>query len=513
MWFAIGNLYNQLQNAEQAVPAFQKAIKISPENFMAHGQLGVTLYKLQRLEEAIACYKKVIELQPENVLAYANLAIAYIDIGSREEAVDCCLNATRLKPDFSGGHLLLASSYSSLGEYEKALNSYDHALKLEPKNLTATAGKSDSLLKLGRKHDAYEMLRSKVGKIGIEPSIVISYAAACPDTACKEQAAAYLESALKSPGLSHKQQLQLHFSAGRLYDQMEQYDLAFQHYEKGNNLAHRSYDAEADNVLFDSIIKTFSNSSLHKFPKVESHILTPVFIIGMPRSGTSLVERILGSHSKIYPAGELGDIPRIGNSLSNSTKAESRFPVGVFEVGVDSLIKFSHEHIKFLAELSNNTSIVTDKLPHNFLYLGFIQCLFPNAKIIHCKRDPLDTCLSNYFQYFSGPLDYPYDLANIANHYNNYMRIMKHWENTIDLPIYNLKYEALVSDQEYMTKELLSFLDLSIEESCLEFNRSVYVTRTASFEQVREPMYTRSIERWRHYEKHIGELIDNIKYE
>jgi len=508
VWFAIGNLYTQMGNAEKAAIAYDRATKISPDNFVAHGQLGVALYNIHRLEDAIVSYKKVIALQPDNIQAYANLAITYLDMGSREEAVASCLHAIKLNPEFIGVHLLLASAYSSLGQYEKALETYDRALAIEHNNFTAIAGKADSLIKLGQKKESYALLKDIVRAEGVDPSIVISYASACSNNDCKEEAARYLEKALTSPKLSQKQCLQLHFAAGRLYDQMNNYDIAFQHYEKGNKLVHRSYDVEKDSKLVDDIIRVFSEpgASLNKQDQIKP--ITPVFIIGMPRSGTSLVERILGSHSNIFPAGELGEVPKIVERLEDITK--KTFPDCMADITDMQLEKLSNEHLEYLTKISNGSGIVTDKLPHNFLFLGLISRLFPNAIIIHCKRNALDTCLSNYFQYFSSSLSYPYDQINLAKHYNNYRRIMKHWGSVIQLPLLELEYEELVKDQKDLTISLLSFLGLPLENSCLAFNTSKHVTRTASYEQVIEPIYTRSVGRWRNYEKHISVLIDTI---
>lgn len=509
-WFALGNIYIQLNDLDQAVVELRKAIEISPENYLAHGQLGIALYRLQCLEEAIVCYRKVIDLQPDNAAAHANLAMVYIDIGQRENAVTSCLKAIELQPGFAGAHVLLASAYSALGDYEKSLKGYEDVLKIEPENISAVAGKADSLIKLGQKKEAFNVLKHKIDGNNIDPSIVTVYAAVSPEVGREAEAINYLEKSLKVSGLTSMQKLQLHFSAGSLYDRMEKYDDAFNHYSTGNSMVQRGYDSDVDRAFFDSIINTFNNKNMKQFPRAGRHDLSPVFIVGMPRSGTSLVERILGCHSSIFPAGELGEVPKLAERLANMCKGDNKFPECMHNVDASDLNLLSQEHLEYLTDISDACGIVTDKLPHNFLFLGLIELLFPNARIIHCKRDPLDTCLSNYFQYFSGPLDYPYDLTNIATHYNHYRRIMEHWTTVIQLPIFEVTYEELIHNQEPVTHNLLSFLELAWEDACLKFNESEHVTRTASYEQVREPLYTRSIGRWRHYEKYIGKLIENV---
>ena len=509
-WFGLGNLHLRLGDQSQAVIALEHAIKISPDNPVAHGQMGVALYGLQRPKEAIDSYLKVVDLQPENVAAYANLAIAYIDIGRRAEAIECCKKAININPGFTGAHVLLASAYSMKGQYEKALQCYDHVLSMDPHNLNALAGKADSLTKLGNKSEAYNVLRSKIDSGILDPALASPYATVCAGTEHEHVAADYLERSLKVPGLTHMQRLQLHFSAGFLYDSMEKYDTAFQHYSTGNSLVQRTYNTEADKELFDSIINIFSNDKLNQLPRSNQHGLMPVFIVGMPRSGTSLVERILGSHSKIYAAGELGSIPDMAEQISTMNTNGRKFPYCMSSIDGDVIDMLSRTHLEYLENISERSDIVLDKLPHNFLFLGLIELLFPDARIIHCKRDPLDTCLSNYFQYFSGPLDYPYNLLDIATHYNNYVAIMEHWRKTISLPMFEINYEELVKSQESMTKSLLSFLGVNYEESCLKYNETNHVTRTASYGQVNQPIYTKSIGRWRKYEEHIDALVNNL---
>lgn len=509
-WFALGNLFSQTDKINQSVVFLQKAIAISPDNPAAHGQLGVVLYRLQRVDEAISCYKKVIELQADNPAAYANLAMVYINIGKREEAVRSCLHALKLKPDFTGAYILLASAYMALGLFEQSLSSYNDALQLEADNIAAIAGKADILIKLGNMQQAYATIKTSLKNKILEPSIAITYAALSTSIGEGDRALPYLESALKIKALTAMQKLQLHFAAGRLYDRLSQYDKAFQHYVNGNALVQRQYDAESDKVLFDAIIENFSKDSINRLSLAQQSDIAPVFIVGMPRSGTSLVERILGAHAAIFPAGELPDIPKLAEAVTAGESWNKKNVPDVFKLSEDELTELSDHYMAHIKTLAGDCKLVTDKLPHNFLFLGLIALLFPNAKIIHCKRDSLDTCLSNYFQYFSGPLSYPYKLKNIATHYNNYQRIMAHWKKNIELPLLEVSYEDMVHDQEKETRQLLSFLELPWDKNCLDFNKTKQLTRTASYQQVRESVYTRSVGRWQHYQKHINELVVNL---
>ncbi len=508
--FALGHLYSQKGDFESAHNHLRRAVKISPDSFAAHGQLGIALYGLQRPAEAIKSYERVLELQPENVVALANIAMTYLDLGKREEAIRYSNMAIQIKPDFSGAHALLASAYSALGKFENAVNSYDAALKLEPDNPVSIAGKVDALNKLGKRDEALDAIRPYIKAEANHPSIAITYAHVSCTLDEKGKAVNIIEQVLKASSLTHKQQLQLHFAAGDLYDSMDVYDRAFKHYDVGNQLVQRSYNRAADKKLFDDIIKVFSLKAMQKLPRAQlpqagQQGISPVFIIGMPRSGTSLVERIIGSHSKVFPAGELNIIPQAAEKISMLT-----FPENVSDISKSKINNIAQECLNAMTTLAGQKELIIDKLPHNFLFLGLIELLFPDALIIHCKRNPVDTCLSNYFQYFSGPLDYPYTLRNTAIHYNHYQRLMNHWRKVIRLPMYEITYEELVQHQGAVTADILSFLNLPWQDNCVNFNESKQVTRTASYQQVMKPIYTRSIGRWQHYEKYLGELINNL---
>ena len=177
---------------------------------------------------------------------------------------------------------------------------------------------------------------------------------------------------------------------------------------------------------------------------------------------------------------------------------------------VESIREHAKLHRQRLELVAQGCPVVTDKLPHNFLYLGLIQILYPDARIIHCRRNVLDTCLSNYFQYFSGPLDYAYKLEDIAHHYNHYSELMEHWRQVLDLDVLEIDYEMLVTRQEETTRKLVDFCGLQWEPDCLTFHKSAGVTRTASYAQVRQPMYKHSVERWRNYEKHLQPLLRHL---
>ena len=509
-WLKLGQIYLQYCEFEQAADCFRHIIDIDQRHLVAHGNLGICYYQLQRLDAAASCYRRVLELDVDNVVALCNLAMVLLDKGDREQAATLCDRAISIQTGFAGAYQLRGEIHAALGEFELAAVSYHKASELKPGVLAAIAGEANTLIKLGSIEQAYVLIRPHVQATIDDVSLAIAYALTHEFHGDSERAAEQLERLLGSPSLTHKMRLQLHFSAGELYDRMKMFDKAFSHYRKGNSYVARHYSAEADKSRLNKTRAAFSVNALARMAYTEQSSVTPVFIVGFPRSGTSLVERILSRHSQVSAGGEMPYIPEISISLCDRSGGKIVYPDSILDVDVASIKQHAKLHQKRLVEIANGCSIVTDKLPHNFLYLGLIQVLFPDARIIHCRRNVLDTCISNYFQYFSGPLDYAYKLEDIASHYNYYSALMAHWRQVLDMDLFEVDYEVLVTMQEETTRELVDFCGLQWESDCLSFHRSSEVTRTASYAQVRQPMYGHAVERWRNYEKHLQPLITSL---
>ena len=509
-WLQLGLLHQRQNEFAEAADCFLHVTNIDPGHLVAHGNLGICYYQQQQLDDAAASYRKVLELQPGNVAALCNLSMTLLDKGERAQAATLCDQAISMQAGFAGAHLLRGSIHAALGEFELAADSYHHASALQPGNLTAVAGEANALVKLGSMEAAYALISPYIHANIDDTSLAIAYASMHEIHGDAGRAAKQLERLLAMPSLTNKMRLQLHFSAGELYDRMKMYDKAFVHYRMGNNYVARHYSAAEDRSRLDKTIAAFGADTLQRFACAEYSVLTPVFIVGMPRSGTSLVEKILSRHSQVRPGGEMPCIPEISVTLFDSSGGRIAYPEDILKVDVENIREQANHHRQRLELTAQGCPVVTDKLPHNFLYLGLIQILYPDARIIHCRRNVLDTCLSNYFQYFSGPLDYPYKLEDIASHYNHYTELMEHWRRVLELDMFEVDYEMLVTRQEETTRKLVDFCGLQWESDCLSFHKSTGVTRTASYAQVRQPMYRHSIERWRNYEKHLQPLLRHL---
>jgi tetratricopeptide (TPR) repeat protein len=317
-----------------------------------------------------------------------------------------------------------------------------------------------------------------------------------------------MEQALEtSPAPTTNERRSLHFALGKLYDSKKQYRKAFEHYRSGNELKHARYDPVEHVRKIDTIISTYSADMMAAMPRSGIRSERMVFVVGMPRSGTSLVEQVLSSHPDVFGAGELTYI----NQQTRTLDASAGYPQCVPKLTQQALTENARNYLERISELSPDALRVIDKMPGNFAYLGYIELLFPGARIIHCKRDPLDTCLSNYFQNFSSLLYYAYNLTNLGAFYKNYTRLMEHWQKAITLPMIEVQYEDMIADQEGGSRRIVEFCGLEWDEQCMNFHKADRYVATASYDQVRRPMYKSSVARWKNYEKYIGPLIDALK--
>jgi len=302
------------------------------------------------------------------------------------------------------------------------------------------------------------------------------------------------------------------FALGKVYADIGNDDRSFEYYLAGNQFKRNSIDYSiADDVAyFDAIKQVFKKEFFQRHAGIGSADTTPIFIVGMPRSGTSLVEQILASHSQVYGAGELNDM---GNLIARACDEDSnKYPHCLLQMNDEELSGLGSAYLTRLHTYAPTAARITDKMPHNFLNLGLIHLVMPGAKIIHCHRNPADNALSIFKELFSkGKHGYAYDLKELGQYYRLYQDLMAHWRRVLPGAFYELRYEDLVADQETQTRRLLEYCDLPWEDACLAFHRSQRVVRTASLVQVRQPMHANSVEGWRRHEQRMQAFITALE--
>ncbi|MFC1684088.1 sulfotransferase [Pseudomonadota bacterium] len=436
---------------------------------------AVLLHKQGKTEEANQLYLKVLEADPDNADALHFHGLIEAEKNNYNKALPYLEKSLQLKPGRAPFHHNSAGIFARLGMKEKALHHFQEAIRLQPD--------------YGEAYQGLTECRSFKD-----------------DTKLLQQ----IDNQLKNSKLTDAQRSYMHFAAAKICADSARYGDAFEHYTKGNALKGAKFPAERYQQEIDWQITLFTPEFISSRSEWGLYDHTPIFVLGMPRSGTTLVEQILASHSRIHGAGELNDISSIAKAIEKNTDGDAPYPLCLQRTSQIDLLGFGIEYINRLKRLSKGAERVVNKHPLNFRHIGLILLMFPNAKIIHTVRDPLDTCLSCFFQNFTKGQEYSCNLTNLADFYNGYKRIMQHWESVFPGRIHEIHYENIIADQEQNSRALLEFCSLPWEEGCLSFHETKREVTTASKFQVRRPIYKTSVKRWKNYEKQLQPLIKRL---
>lgn len=495
----------------QALELLDAILAETPDHAEAWLGKGGVLKDMGRLEAAVEAFREAIRCRPDYLEAFNGLGNTYKDMGQVEKATAAYRRAVALQPDYSTALLNLANILNDQNALAEAVSVYQRAREVEPESEWAAAGEAKALMKRGDFDAARALIAPLVERGSKNHDVAITYGQMARRFGHDAEAARLLESILAGNPADIDQRRQIHFSLCRIYDRMEDYASAFRHAEAANGLRPPRYDAAAQRRLVDAMIRSFHPGFQERLPAAVNRSPLPVFIVGMPRSGTSLVEQIVASHPGVFGAGELPDIFRLVNQLPRQVPDAPPYPFGMERMPRRVLDAMAQFYLGKIRGFSRSAKRITDKMPHNFLHLGLIRLLFPGARILHCVRDPLDTGLSIYFQNFSGGLSYAFDLGSIGRYYNEYVRLMAHWKRVLDIPLLEVSYEALVEDQETVSRRMIDFLGLAWDDRCLEFYNTRRAVGTASFSQVRSPVYRGSLKRWRHYADFLAPLRATLR--
>lgn len=548
---ALCNLANTLMyfgDKEGALENYAKAMKAKPGDEMVINNYGRALDLLGRREEAIEHFEGILETNNSYAPAHASLGKAYVAAGYPEKALKKYNEALEIDGRLIDAHIGIGHLYAGLGGLAKAERHFQVAVEAEPRSVDAQLGlvavtsyvgdfikaldklkeaekhapnsidilacKADLLERIGDYDSSYKIVQRLKKENRVNAPAVIVYSHLCQKFDHCDDAIELLKRSLEVPQYNTGQKQTMRFELGKLLDKLKYYDEAFECYKIANGILNIDSKIEADRKYVDQLIGYFSEEALPTMPRANINTKRPIFILGMPRSGTSLTEQILAGHPDVYGAGELADLVSVTKQIGASTKKTcDSYLEALSGFSQADMNRYAQQYLDSVAKLDSEAAHVTDKMPHNFFHIGLISLLFPEAKIIHCRRNPLDNGLSIYFQNFTWTHDYAIKLDRIGHFYNQYDRLIKHWENVIDIPIMTCQYEDMVEDKVAMSKKLIEFCGLEWDEKILDFQDSKRAIATASYDQVRQPMYKTSRERWRNYEKHIQPLIDALDVE
>ena len=506
--YNLAQAYMHLFRPAEAAAAYRQVLRWQPEHLDALNNLGYALEKLGNYQEALSCYRNAVKIRPNFAEAYCNLGNLLLNLGQGAdgEGMQFLRLAIQLKPQYTKTYKYLGLALDGAGRTDEALACFDKILAAEPGNPEIVACKALAYEKRREYEKAYDLLRPHLESGTEDINILQAFAPISRHVNRRDEALSLLANALSEGRVKQDEALAVNFSLGKLYDEKGNYDLAFRHFEQANALKRVTYDPENTMRQFDEMMAFFSREFLARQPHAQHGSDRPVFIVGMPRSGTTLVEQILASHPQVFGAGELTNIAEIANNLSARLNTNLDYPRSLLRLTQEPTESLARQYLDLLQKLSPDAARVTDKMPHNFQYLGLIELLFPRAHIIHCQRDPMDTCLSIYSYDFNAMHGYATKLEWLGQYYRKYEALMAHWKKVLTIPMMEISYEELVADQERLIRKMIEFCGLEWDDRCLRFHENKRSVNTPSYDQVRRPIYRKSVARWKHYEQHLMPL-------
>jgi tetratricopeptide (TPR) repeat protein len=470
----LGTLYKLQGQPKQAERYYCRALELDPNHSDALQNFGTWLLQAQRPLQAVPLLERLAGVKPDDGASHRLLGDAFYKTDRSDEAIDSFLRAIELNPNDRRARLNLGEAYEARGLFQQARAQYIHIVERHESTPLALA----------------KLLQLRDGQ---------------PDPTWVQRA----QGLAAAPDTKPEARIRLHIALGHHLDRCGRHEEAFAHFKAGNDaeFMRQPFDADGFSAAVDALIEVFDErfwARLSAMPRSPSE--RPLFIIGMPRSGTTLTEQILASHSRVAAGGELATIPQLAAQSQQRDPHGACYPASLHAMGAAQLSSLAGRYLGRLGRIDSNSLRVTDKLPFNFLHLGFIAALFPRARVVQLERDPLDNCLSCYFTSFATQIRFASDLATLARYYVDFRRLMAHWRRVLPLQMKTLRYEDLIRDTARESRQLIDFCGLDWEAGCLDFHQTRRDVKTPSRWQVRQPIYTESIGRWRCYERQLEAL-------
>ncbi len=474
----IGSCYMRIGNYKKAIKIFLHIINLDNKNISAYNNLGNALKTIKNYTEAKKNYEKALEIDPKYINAIVNLGNLYFEINDHENAVYQFKKALEINKLDSHAYYNLALVYQSIGDFEKSKINLKKVLELDPINT-----KADKLL-------------SRITKYSSNNTHIHE-----------------MEKKLKELKLNDLQKINLYFALTKAYEDIKDYDTSFKYMKFGNDTKKSliKYDLSDDKKTFEKLKNFFKEFELKNQNKIIKNKKI-IFIVGLPRSGTSLAEQIISSHSKVYGCGELDYMSRI---INENLYSENILDMSKLQnLSASQINSIGKKYQEFVEKFSPDSLIFTDKAPLNFIWIGIIKILIPNSKIVHCIRNPKDNILSLYKNDFDDRLNFTYDFNDLFEFYKEYFELMKCWKSKFSDHIFDVDYEKMIKNPEDEIKNLLNFCDLEFEKECINFHKTKRLIKTVSSAQARQPIYNSSLSAYKNYEVYMNEIfqkLDNIE--
>ena len=507
---ALAAEHQKAGRTEEAESMYREILRENPKHVDALRLLGTICAYDKRVGEAERFFRRSIEQAPDFVGAILDLGRLLKEQSRWEEAIECFEKVNRLEPDNVQSRYQLAATLAPAALTYAAVEAYHEVLKLRPKHPGALLGLGHVLKTMGQQAEAVQAYRDCI-RVDADAGESYWSLANLKTYQLSDDDIAEMESRLENSELGDEATVNFMFALAKATEDRGDFDRAWEYYVAGNSkrrmLEH--YDPVHTEVINDEIVDVFSREFLEANEVLGNVDPAPIFVVGLPRSGSTLIEQILASHSEVEGTAELPYAGRVTTSLSRNRADGINYPQAVRELGAENFSTLGQDYLD-LAQLhrTEGKPRFIDKMPNNFPTIGFIHLILPNAKIIDARRYPLDSCLSCYRQLFARGQTFTYDLTDIGEYFLQYQRMMDHWHEVLPGRILTVQYEEVVTDFENQVRRLLEYCELPWEDACINFYETDRPVRTASSEQVRQPVYTKSVHFWRNHEQRLAELIE-----
>ncbi|MBF0445635.1 MAG: sulfotransferase [Magnetococcales bacterium] len=465
---------------------------------------GISHQQSGQLDEALACFQLSLKYDPKNVVALCNIGAILLLRGKLDVAISCLKLAISIKPEYAFAHYIMGNALTEKHQPQAAVASYQKAIEVQTDYASAYNNMGNALLSQGEMVAAAKCYQKAIDHKADFSTAYFNLSEAKEFTHISQTQA--MTNLLKKES-DTMGKIALNFALGKAMADLGLDSEAFAYYITGNELMRTTinFDLAKTTDEFKSYISQFNNEFFFQRKTGGCLDKTPIFILGMPRSGSTLIEQILSSHPKVYGGGEQLFLKEV--LFENVTDNLDKLPQAIADMPIKSAEKLGQAYISKLCELAPESQFITDKMPNNFIYIGIIKTILPNAKIIHSVRSPTDTCLSIFQKKFSGVHNYAYDLTELGEYYNLYADLMDHWREVLPNTILDIAYEDLTKNQESQSKRILNYCNLEWNDNCLNFHQTNRNINTASNNQVRKPMYRSSVGRWHRFEAQLQPLI------
>ncbi|WP_341365543.1 sulfotransferase [Yoonia sp. BS5-3] len=484
---------------------YQTILRDHPKHADALNLMGTLALEAKKYDVALGYFRKALKQHPRGKAYLYNQASAQLHLNKAQHAVETLRKATGLYPTFAKFWVLSGRAQAQLGQHDAALAAYDKALALQSDDPAIAVERADVLVNLGQMDAAAAVFRQAIAAGQNTVKAMAGLSVAHKFQADDPEPDAML-AALDAPALTDAERKALRYATGKALADQKRYDAAFAQFTAAKTEAKDGFSMQMHREAYGRIKQIFTADQIAE-KAVHGHLSErPVFIVGMPRSGTTLTEQILASHPQIAGAGELSDLRKIARTLGRGDLDPGKFGQEIGALGKGQIRKLASQYLSVLKQHSSSAARVVDKLPHNFELIGLILMLFPKAKIIHCQRSAMDTCVSCYTHNFSAAHGYNGDLQTLGKYYRAYADLMAYWDKILRGRILHSRYEDLISDQESASRRLIDWVGLDWDPACLAFQKTERLVKTPSRWQVRQPIYKTSMRSWEKYAAHLGPL-------